>query len=190
MTAQLQEMAWTQNINTAMSSSMGRLFDAASALLDICHYNSYEGECAILLEQAAHKGAEWFYHQPEQEREKILVMEVVKCDGMWIADSVKLLSDLAQLKKQYAKEENWKEILAYLFHHAIAKAMVTMAELIGVEYNKVALSGGSFINRILLTEVAEGLKKAGREVYTNEKVPCGDGGIALGQLLLASCKEV
>ena len=184
---QLQEMAWKQNINTAYSSSMGRLFDAASALLDICHYNSYEGECAIKLEQAAHKGAMWIGQQPTEQQEKWLTsleMQVAEQNGMWIADSVKLLADLASLKEQYKIEENWKEILAYLFHHAVANAIVTMAELIGEEYNKVALSGGSFINRILLAEVAEGLEKAGKEVYTNEKVPCGDGGIALGQLWL------
>lgn len=188
---QLQEMAWKQNINTAYSSSMGRLFDAVSALLDICHYNSYEGECAILLEQAAHKGAAWLELQSAEERENLLaslVVQVEKQEDMWVADSVKLLVDLAGMKASYQKEENWKEILAYLFHHAVAKAIVTMAEMIGEEYNKVALSGGSFINRILLTEVAEGLEKAGKEVYTNEKVPCGDGGIALGQLLLASEK--
>lgn len=183
---QLQELAWKQDINTAYSSSMGRLFDAVSALLDICHANSYEGECAILLEQAAHKGEEWFERQPKQVREEILVVEVDAQNGMWIADSVKLVADMQILQEKYAKEENWQEILAYLFHHAVAKAIVAMAELCGGEYNKVALSGGSFINRILLREVAEGLEAAGRKVYTNEKVPCGDGGIALGQLYLST----
>lgn len=185
-TERLQEMAWKQNINTALSSSMGRLFDAASALLEICHYNSYEGECAILLEQAAHKGKEKFFQLQEGGREKLLTADVTKQDGMWIADGVKLLADLSELKRQY---ENQKEVLAYLFHHAIAKAIVTMAESAGKEYNKVVLSGGSFLNRILLNEVAEGLHAAGKEVYTNEKVPCGDGGIALGQIFCSIRKE-
>ena len=182
----LQEMAWKQKINTALSSSMGRLFDAASALLEICHYNSYEGECAILLEQAAHKGKERFLYLPEAEREKLLTVDVTKHDDMWIADGVKLIADLSELKRQY---ENGQELLSYLFHHAIATAIVTMAEFAGKEYNKVVLSGGSFLNRILLSEVAEGLRAAGKEVYTNEKVPCGDGGIALGQIFYSMGKK-
>ena len=64
-----------------------------------------------------------------------------------------------------------------------------MAEFAGKEYNKVVLSGGSFLNRILLSEVAEGLRAAGKEVYTNEKVPCGDGGIALGQIFCSIGKK-
>ena len=48
------------------------------------------------------------------------------------------------------------------------------------------LSGGSFINRILMSEVISGLEAKGKQVYTNEKVPCGDGGIALGQIYLSS----
>lgn len=185
-TIQLQEMAWKQNINTAMSSSIGRLFDAVSALLDICHCNSYEGECAILLEQAAHKGAEWFNDQPVQGREKLLVIELAEQDGIWVADSVKLIADLYALKNTYGTDANWKEKLAYMFHHAVAKAIVAMAKSFAEEYNKVALSGGSFINRILLTEVTDGLEAVGMKVYTNEKVPCGDGGIALGQVWLSS----
>ena len=53
-----------------------------------------------------------------------------------------------------------------------------------IRCNQIAVSGGSFINRILLEEVATGLKNKGKVVYTNEKVPCGDGGIALGQAFL------
>ena len=61
----MQEAAWEQNINTAYSSSMGRLFDAAAAVLEICHYNSYEGECAICLEQEAHCGTTALLDYPE-----------------------------------------------------------------------------------------------------------------------------
>lgn len=173
----LQEMAWKQNINTAYSSSMGRLFDAAAALLDICLYNSYEGECAILLEKAAHIGK-----VEAKSFDAKLHIDLIEKDDVWQADSVKLLVDLYQMKSRYSKEE-----LAYLFHHAVALSIVEMAGQICQKYNtnQVALSGGTFINRILLKEVVEGLGKKGINVYLNEKVPCGDGGIALGQIYLA-----
>ena len=182
----LQEMAWKQNINTAISSSMGRLFDAAAALLDICHYNSYEGECAILLEQAAHVGIAEMDSMSKTEvnmLQKIIKIVYVKIDNFWQANSVKLLLDLYRFKKQYSKE-----VLAYLFHHAVATVLVEMADQICEEedVNQIALSGGTFINRILLTEVICGLYQRDRSVYTNEKVPCGDGGIALGQMYLAT----
>lgn len=190
----LLEAAWKQNLNTVTSSSMGRLFDAVSALLDICHYNSYEGECAVLLEQAAHRGLTYIKKQSEEYRSKIRkempIVQITKQDGVWIADSVKLIADLEELWTTYhAKQidrQNTDEILAYLFHHAVAAAMVSMADLCSREYHcsQTVLSGGSFINRILLTETAEGLEKCGQKVYTNEKVPCGDGGIALGQMWL------
>ena len=213
----LQKMAWKQNINTAYSSSMGRLFDAASALLDICNYNSYEGECAILLEQAAHRGHRLLIGREGDRtscglnakclsgsmKKEIMSLQVpiYRENGLWIADSVKLLIDLWRLRKKYCHEKKWKEMLSYGFHHAVAMAIVTMAEVICGEYNEsvrqcdsaiagaclceqIALSGGSFINRILLKEVSDCLKEKGKKVYTNEKVPCGDGGIALGQAFL------
>ena len=182
----LQEMAWKQNINTAYSSSMGRLFDAASALLDICHCNSYEGECAIKLEQAAHVGKQEIENISQTEAQmfqNIVRMSCIKMDDTWQANSVKLLTDLYGLKSKYSKE-----ILAYLFHSAIGNAIVDLCDKIceEQEVKQVALSGGSFINRILLSKVVIGLTKKGMQVYTNEKVPCGDGGIALGQMYLAT----
>lgn len=193
----LQAMAWKQNINTVYSSSMGRLFDAVAALLDICHENSYEGECAIKLEQAAHEG--------RREYKQMLTCDgnrLVKCEkiaGIWQLNTVQLLIDLYSLKPKHSKE-----LLAYLFHHALAEGIVELAEHILTEHsvaannqdvqisatqrevNQVALSGGSFINRILLEEVITGLERNGHEVFINEKVPCGDGGIALGQMYLAT----
>lgn len=182
----LQEMAWKQNINAVKSSSMGRLFDAVAALLEVCGRNSYEGECAIALEQAGHKGLEILKSMPElevEELQNILKINGVKVNNTWQADSVKLLVDLYQLKQTYSKE-----VLAYLFHLAIANAIVNMADVICREQhvNQIALSGGTFINRILLKEVYTELSKRGKEVYINEKVPCGDGGIALGQMYLAT----
>lgn len=174
----LQEMAWKQNINAVKSSSMGRLFDAAAALLDICSGNSYEGECAISLEQAGHRGKG---ELNIESLDKMLNVQCYKEDDVWKVDGVKLLVDLYGLKQQYSKE-----VLAYVFHHAVANAIVEVADKICKEQdiNKVVLSGGTFINRILLKEVVEALAKKQIEVYINEKVPCGDGGIALGQMYL------
>ena len=185
----LQEMAWKQNINTAYSSSMGRLFDAAAALLDICHYNSYEGECAIKLEQVAHAGKQELDNMSQadvQRMQDVVCMDCVEIDGAWQANSVKMLVDLSRLKHQYSKE-----VLAYLFHHAVANAIVEMCEKICEEIgvNQIALSGGTFINRILLSKVMKGLSTNGKHVHINEKVPCGDGGIALGQMYLITFKN-
>ena len=187
----LQEMAWKQNINTVYSSSMGRLFDATAALLDICHYNSYEGECAILLEQMAHKGkamlgSEQNAHISKEKCKNILQPEYDKIDGILQANGVKLLVDTQNLKGQYHKE-----ILAYAFHLAVAQILTDMAVSVCQEMDvqQVALSGGTFLNRILLQEVLSGLREAGLEAYINEKIPCGDGGIALGQMYLATYQK-
>jgi hydrogenase maturation protein HypF len=181
----LQTVAWKQNINTVYSSSLGRLFDAVAAVLDICHYNSYEGECAILLEQAAHKGKEWFQGQKEKHPEDILSARVEKTDSLWQIDGVQLMADI---KRQYDLNPNQRDLLAYAFHISASQALTDMAKRICQEsgVTKVALSGGSFINRLLLSQMTEKLKQCGYEVYINEKVPCGDGGIALGQMFLNS----
>lgn len=184
----LQEMAWKQNINTAYSSSMGRLFDAVAALLDICHCNSYEGECAIKLEQAAHIGKKEIQTMQQSEANDLqnaLSVCSMKVDDIWQANSVKLLVDIYRLKSKYSKE-----VLAYLFHRAVGNAIVGLCDKIckEQEVKQVTLSGGSFINRILLSEVLKGLMARDVQVYTNEKVPCGDGCIALGQIYLATFK--
>lgn len=180
----LQKMAWEQNINTVYSSSMGRLFDAAAALLDICHFNSYEGECAILLEQAAHRGKTYLRENGKQpDVDKIIKVVYEKKEERHQLDGVRFLMDLYALKKSYSKE-----VLAYLFHHGIAAGMAGAAERIceQEEVTQIALSGGTFYNRILLHEMVSLLEEKQKNVYWNEKVPCGDGGIALGQMYLAT----
>ena len=184
----MQEMAWKQNINTAYSSSMGRLFDAVAALLEICSYNSYEGECAIRLEQEAEWGSSALLDYPDLEWLDELPVVMKKEDGMWIIDSVFMIAELYSLKKLLLKEEvkDWKEILAYVFHNSIIAAIRELIEKLRKEYDidQIALSGGCFQNRILLGELSGSMSLYDMDVYTNEKVPCGDGGIALGQMYL------
>lgn len=201
--ANLKEAAWKQNINTVYSSSMGRLFDAAATLLEVCDYNSYEGECAIKLEQAAHVGMlecsiaangangnenEQIAYISSKNKRNLLQVECAKIDGIWQANGVKLLVDMYRLKGMYSKE-----VLAYAFHKAVAEAIVELIERVREEQaasgdclSQVALSGGSFLNRILTSCVIKSLQDENIKTYINEKVPCGDGGIALGQMYLAT----
>lgn len=161
---ELVEKALENNINTCLSSSMGRLFDAAAALLDIKHYNSYEGECAMALEAAAKKADKAYRIEPSLNPKKILL-------------------ELKSALKKASKEE-----LALGFHLMICDLICELAlnykEETGV--SQIALGGGVFNNRIITSETFSLLEEKGFKVYINEKVPCGDGGIALGQAYLSS----
>lgn len=151
------------NINTVMSSSMGRLFDAAAALLDIKHYNSYEGECAMALEATAKKAQKAYYIEPSLNPKEIL------------------------LSIKGAKSKATVEEIALGFHNMICELMCTIAKRHGIK--QIALSGGVFNNRLITEGAISLLEGNGFSVYINNKVPCGDGGIALGQAYLAGLEE-
>ena len=148
--AKLVMPALKAGINTVKSSSMGRLFDAVSSLLGICDYNSYEGQCAILLEDAAA-----FAQKHPGERKE--------CD------------------------------LALSFHERIIDMIVEQCQIARDKYGaeQVALTGGTFQNRILMEGVLEKLRADGFKPYYNISVSPNDGGIALGQAYVAmhSIKE-
>lgn len=141
------------NINTVLSSSMGRLFDAVSAALGICNYNSYEGECAEALERSAKSAKKEFMFRNSTSMREI-VLQAVNANAP-------------------ANE------VALGFHKMLARLILSQAEKYSVK--QVALSGGVFANSLLLSESEKLLAESGISVYTNEKVPCNDGGIALGQ---------
>lgn len=153
------------NINIVKSSSMGRLFDAVCALLDIRHYNDYEGECACALEGVAKKA---------------------KMDYP-IDMSLNPVEILNRIKNADAS----KEELALGFHMMICRLIVSLCEKYrksdGV--NQIALSGGTFNNKIITENTIRLLEEKGFDVYINELVPCGDGGLALGQAYIAALEE-
>lgn len=161
------------NLNCIKSSSCGRLFDAVCALLGFGSYNNYEGECAVKLENAANFAIS----------RKAVAYPLNLDYNNGILDTVKLLCDIAAAKSRGVGVYS----LALGFHYALADGLFKVAKAEKVQ--KIALSGGTFNNRILTSYLTKRLAAAGFEVYLNEKVPCGDGGIALGQLYIAGRKE-
>ncbi len=157
------------NINTVKSSSMGRLFDAVSAMLGVQVYNSYEGECAIMLESAARKATEPY----------MLTLSTV--DGRWQTASL--------IRQMYGAIKSGADVnsLALGFHYAVANAVTDFAA--NQNEKNVILSGGVFANGILTELCVNGLTERGFNVYINEQVPTNDGGIALGQAWYALNKE-
>lgn len=160
--APLVRAALAHHVNTIENSSMGRLFDAAAALLGLGEENHFKGECPMALEAAAMAAT----HAPK------IFWEGKERDGRLQWDGRELIRAL--LASHGTIEEK-----ALAFHEAIAEMILSSAEHFGL--SRILLSGGCFLNQLLLTRAREALQKRGFSVYTNEKVPPGDGGIALGQ---------
>ncbi len=161
----LADAALVAGINTVYSSSMGRLFDAVSAMLGICDYNTYEGKCATMLEITASKAD--------------------KFENFTLPSNGEEWDVLSLIKQIYESKGGVKEI-ALGFHHAIANAVVEVCDKFKIK--NIALSGGVFMNRILTEICIDKLRKKGYNIYINRQVPTNDGGIALGQAYIMSGK--
>lgn len=160
--APLVRAALSHHVNTIENSSMGRLFDATAALLGLGEENHFKGECPMALETAAMAAA----------RAPRISWEGKEQDG-------RLLWDGRDLIRALLASHGTIEEKALAFHEAIATMILSSAEHFGLP--RILLSGGCFLNQLLLTRAREALQERGFSVYTNEKVPPGDGGIALGQ---------
>ena len=162
------------SINTVKTSSMGRLFDSASSLLGICHQNGYEGECAIQLEQSAELA------RRAGAAPSPMAFDIIEEDGCILADWRPVIRVL--------KAGEDVPALALGFHLAVANMVEQICILLCHSQNvyDVALSGGVFLNHLLLCWCTEKLQAQGIRVYINRQVPPGDGGISLGQAFIAS----
>jgi hydrogenase maturation protein HypF len=165
-------------VNAPLTSSAGRLFDAVSALLSVRDTINYEGQAAVELEQIASPactGEEGGYRaaispgSPFQVAGKDLVAQAA--------------ADLAR--------GVGRPVIAARFHHGVARLIEDGCALIrGREgLSTVALSGGVFQNLTLLTETVARLESCGFRVLTHTKVPCNDGGISLGQAVIAAAQD-
>lgn len=161
-----------------LTSSCGRLFDAAAVLLGIGNFNTYEGELPIKLQACAEKSdfmetgvGECYSFSIEEEKEK-----------KW-----KSLNFLPMIRDIMGDERGMSD-RAYLFHLTLASGFVEMATLAADERNirKVGLTGGVFQNTLLLKLTKDLLEESGFEVLIHSEVPPNDGGISLGQAFLAA----
>jgi hydrogenase maturation protein HypF len=163
-----------QNLNTVMTSSCGRLFDAVSALLGIRTEATFEGQAAIELENAAAPGIEEHY-----------AFDIVSGHPAQIDLRPVIRAVVGDLRLGLPIG-----VISSRFHNSIAAVILEMCQQIRQTdtVRRVCLSGGTFQNSYLLERVVRLLNVAGFEVFLHSAVPPNDGGIALGQALIANEK--
>lgn len=172
-----------RGINSPRTSSMGRLFDAAAAILDICDKATYEGEPAIELEAAAWRALDnEIAHFPD-DNAGYFASGPSWLDGPYVLDQKALFEALLGGIEAGAPADR----LALDFHVAAARSSARIASDICVHegIDTVALSGGVFMNRLLLQLLTRELKSAGFTVLVPHTVPVNDGCIAYGQAAVA-----
>jgi len=163
-----------RGVNSPLTSSCGRLFDAVAALLGIRQRVTYEGQAAIELEMAI-DGAQGDAAYP---------LGIVPHGACWQIDTQALFEHLvADLRQGVPTGE-----MSLRFHNALVHAFARLAGLVRERtgLQRVCLSGGSFQNAYLLAHLQSRLLSEGFAVYTHERVPAGDGGLSLGQAMVAA----
>jgi len=172
----LLSRAVEKGINAPLTSSMGRLFDGVAAILGVRSRVNYEGQGAVELEQLAYRARGDNFHNE-------LLFDIIEDKGQWEIDQRPVIRWLIEKMEEKAE----RDILAREFHRQVAllilETVVRCHKVYGLK--KVVLSGGVFQNMLLLDESIKLLAKSGFEVFIHRLVPANDGGIALGQALLA-----
>lgn len=175
-----------RGINSPRTSSMGRLFDAAAAILDICDKATYEGEPAIELEATAWRAFSSESACPTGNMASFSVTESSRPDDCHVLNSRPLFEALLEGIRTGVPAGK----LALDFHVTIARSSARIASEICARegIDTVALSGGVFMNRLLLQLLTHELKDAGLAVLVPHAVPVNDGCIAYGQAAIARAR--
>ncbi|MGQ0793275.1 MAG: carbamoyltransferase HypF [Deltaproteobacteria bacterium] len=159
-----------RGVNSPVTSSAGRIFDAVSALAGLRLRAGFEGQAAAELEYAAADGVERSY--PFEIARKAASPAIVD----WMPTVLAILDD--------ARRGAAASQVSAKFHNTLARIVVDAARLFNLE--RVVLSGGVFQNRYLTERVCRILCEGGFRPYIHQRVPANDGGIALGQVAVAS----
>jgi hydrogenase maturation protein HypF len=164
----------TKKINSPDTSSLGRLFDGMASLLGIRDRASFEGQAAMELEMLAEKKSDSVYnHGWESGSTKRILLKPI------IRDVVREIEAGVE-----------KPVIAARFHATLIALFSSLCDAIRQEtgLNRVVLSGGVFQNAILLNGLLGDLGKLGFTVFSHGQVPCNDGGISLGQAMVAAAR--
>jgi hydrogenase maturation protein HypF len=162
----------TRRIQTVETSSCGRLFDAVAALLGLASEVSFEGQAAIALEAAAEAGIDHRYDFEIEEGEPAVL---------------DFRPTIVAIGKDISSGRRVGEISA-CFHNTLSTAMGEVCSRIGASdaVDRVCLSGGSFQNLYLLGRTVVELRRRGFDVFLHAQVPANDGGLSLGQAVIAN----
>ena len=163
-----------QGVNSPLTSSCGRLFDAVAALVGIRDRVTYEAQAAIELEMAI-----------GDARDDAAYPLALVPDGQgWLIDTRPVFEALVEdLRQGRATGE-----ISRRFHNGLVEAFARLAVMSRerTQLNRICLSGGTFQNVFLLEHLRSRLEASGFEVFTHSEVPAGDGGLSLGQALVAA----
>jgi len=167
------EQMIAHRISSPLTGGMGRLFDAVSSLLGLRDTVNFEGQAAIELEMIADENCEESYG-----------FEFDADGGMIPAEPV-MKGIVRDLQARIPVP-----VVAAKFHNAVADVIVRVAVRIRQEQRlkRVMLSGGVFQNMLLLKRTCQRLEAGGFEVYVHHRVPPNDGGISLGQAVVADAQ--
>jgi hydrogenase maturation protein HypF len=163
-----------RGLNAPSTTSAGRLFDAIAALTGVCARVTFEGQAAMALEWAVDQTVADAYPIDLLANDAPCAPRVV--DWRPLVEAV--LGDLRRGVE--------RGVIAARFHNAMADAILAVARAVGQP--RVALTGGCFLNRLLVERAASRLAAHGFEVLLHRQVPPGDGGISLGQVAVAAAR--
>lgn len=168
------KQAWSKNINCPLSSSVGRLFDAAAALLRLVYKADFEGHAPMSFEAIAKGKVGQVFELPLSYNETGI------CQSDW-SPLIPLLQNTRLSQQERASS----------FHSSLAMSLVRQVEKIKQEkpFSGVGLTGGVFQNRLLTEQVKNSLTKAGYTVYLPKKVPANDAGLSYGQIIEVGSRD-
>jgi hydrogenase maturation protein HypF len=172
-TQQTIERMLAQKINSPLTSSAGRMFDAVAALLGLCHHTTYEGQAGMELEALATDIPDSGCYDFACAGEDPMVL-----------DTRPVIHGIVEDIRQAVP----KSQIARKFHSTFIELIRVVCSQLSRQsgIKTVALSGGVFMNAILLQETIDGLRRDGFRVLFHIQVPANDGGLCLGQLAIAA----
>ncbi|MBN1697847.1 MAG: carbamoyltransferase HypF [Spirochaetales bacterium] len=162
-----------EGVNSLPTSSCGRLFDGIAALTGVRLLARYEGQGAVELEQRIGNGDTPAYPFPIVEKNGFFILSWGEC-------ITRVAEDIAHKKPVSG--------IAAAFHNGLVELLYGICTIVSEKtgLRRVALSGGCFMNMYLLQKTLDVLEAGGFRVYNHSRVPCNDGGISLGQAVIAN----
>ncbi len=162
---QLLKQMLKKKINSPITCSAGRLFDAVASIIGLRQELNFEGQAAMELEFAIDKNVNAVYPFSFENKNRYIIN--------WQEMIIEIIDDV--------KNGISKNIIAAKFHNTLAEMIVNIAQKINRQ--KIVLTGGCFQNKYLTERTVTRLQEEGFQPYWHQRIPCNDGGVSIGQII-------